>query len=120
MLVVKLPDGGEVMQVASNDVIEAKLRRFYTFWALKEAYVKMTGDALLADWLRVLEFRKVRAPRPASTNAQEIRKSKSMGRNHPRHPSLPQRPTSHGRCTGSAGVRGELYRRDGCFQASAT
>lgn len=43
-------------------VVQAKLRRFYTFWALKEAYIKMTGEALLAGWLRDLEFRNVRAP----------------------------------------------------------
>ena len=41
---------------------DAPLRRFYTFWTLKEAYVKMTGEALLAGWLRELEFRDVRAP----------------------------------------------------------
>lgn len=43
-------------------VVQAKLRRFYTFWALKEAYIKMTGEALLAGWLRDLEFRNVKAP----------------------------------------------------------
>ncbi|KAF7508375.1 hypothetical protein GJ744_009366 [Endocarpon pusillum] len=42
--------------------IAAKLRYFYTFWALKEAYIKMTGEALLAGWLRELEFRDVRVP----------------------------------------------------------
>jgi 4'-phosphopantetheinyl transferase len=42
--------------------IKAKLRKFYTHWALKEAYIKMTGEALLADWLRELEFRDVVAP----------------------------------------------------------
>lgn len=56
----------ELMMIDSNVIIEAKLRRFYTFWALKEAYVKMTGEALLADWLRDLEFREVRAPRAAA------------------------------------------------------
>lgn len=43
-------------------LIEARLRRFYTFWALKEAYIKMTGEALLAGWLRELEFGNVIAP----------------------------------------------------------
>ena len=42
--------------------IRAKLRKFYAHWCLKEAYVKMTGEALMADWLRDLEFRKVRVP----------------------------------------------------------
>lgn len=46
--------------------MEAKLRRFYTFFALKEAYIKMTGEALLAGWIRELEFRNVRAPDEAS------------------------------------------------------
>ena len=61
-LSVKLRDGKQT-SISSDDIIDAKLRRFYTFWALKEAYVKLTGEALLADWLRLLEFRNVRAPR---------------------------------------------------------
>ncbi|KAK4189784.1 hypothetical protein QBC35DRAFT_379453 [Podospora australis] len=40
-----------------------KLREFYALWALREAYVKLTGEALLADWLRDLEFRNFRSPR---------------------------------------------------------
>jgi hypothetical protein len=51
--------------VAAAAVIDAKLRRFYAYWCLREAYVKMTGEALLADWLRRLEFRDVAAPAPA-------------------------------------------------------
>ncbi len=58
---------GEEAQVGSNEIIEAKIRRFYAFWALKEAYVKMTGDALLADWLKEVAFRNVRAPRTKRT-----------------------------------------------------
>ena len=45
---------------------EAKLRHFYAHWCLKEAYVKMTGEALLASWLKDLEFRNVQVPSPAS------------------------------------------------------
>ena len=41
---------------------KAKLRHFYAHWCLKEAYVKMTGEALLASWLKDLEFRSVRVP----------------------------------------------------------
>lgn len=41
-----------------------KLRCFYTLWCLREAYVKMTGDALLAPWLKALEFRSFRPPLP--------------------------------------------------------
>ncbi|KAI9884243.1 MAG: acetyl-coenzyme-A carboxylase [Watsoniomyces obsoletus] len=65
MLTIKRSDDGEELVVNSNGIIEAKIRRFYAFWALKEAYVKMTGDALLADWLKEVEFRNVRAPRPS-------------------------------------------------------
>lgn len=39
-----------------------KLRCFYALWCLREAYVKMTGDALLAPWLGDLEFVRFRAP----------------------------------------------------------
>lgn len=42
--------------------INAKLRRFYAVWCLREAYVKMTGDALLAPWLKDLEMRDVQVP----------------------------------------------------------
>lgn len=42
--------------------LEDRLRRFYTSWALREAYVKMTGEALIATWLKELEFREVSAP----------------------------------------------------------
>ncbi|KAI9706435.1 MAG: hypothetical protein M1836_003441 [Candelina mexicana] len=59
---------GEPKIINSNIVIDAKLRRFYAFWCLKEAYIKMTGEALLADWLRDLEFRNVRAPWPATAS----------------------------------------------------
>lgn len=45
-----------------KELVSARLRLFYTFFALKEAYIKMTGEALLAGWLRELEFRGVRAP----------------------------------------------------------
>ena len=45
-------------------LVDARLRSFYALWALREAYVKLTGDALLADWLRELEFRAWRPPAP--------------------------------------------------------
>ncbi|KAL9597397.1 MAG: hypothetical protein Q9219_005150 [cf. Caloplaca sp. 3 TL-2023] len=45
---------------------KAKLRHFYAHWCLKEAYVKMTGEALMAPWLQDMEFRNVEAPRAAS------------------------------------------------------
>lgn len=37
--------------------VDRKLRYFYALWCLREAYVKMTGDALLASWLGELEVR---------------------------------------------------------------
>ncbi|KAL9121265.1 MAG: hypothetical protein Q9187_002179 [Circinaria calcarea] len=42
-----------------------KMRLFYSYWALKEAYIKLTGEALLAKWLKELEFKRVRAPKEA-------------------------------------------------------
>jgi 4'-phosphopantetheinyl transferase len=46
----------------------ARLRRFYTYWSLKEAYIKMVGEGLLASWLRELEFTDVvPPPLPAPT-----------------------------------------------------
>ncbi len=35
-------------------------------WCLREAYVKMTGEALLAPWLKELEISDVQAPDAAS------------------------------------------------------
>ncbi|KAK3363274.1 hypothetical protein B0T25DRAFT_526868 [Lasiosphaeria hispida] len=55
---------------APDAVVDAKLRAFYALWALREAYVKMTGEALLAEWLRDLEFRRFRPPAP--TPAWEV------------------------------------------------
>jgi len=54
--------GEEKLRLESNLVIEAKLRRFYAMWCLREAYVKMTGEALLAPWLKELEISGVRVP----------------------------------------------------------
>lgn len=48
--------------VDSNVVIDAKMRRFYAMWCLREAYVKMTGEALLAPWLKELEILDVEVP----------------------------------------------------------
>lgn len=53
---------GEVVRVDSDLLIDAKLRRFYTFWCYKEAYIKLDGEALLAKWIPQLEFKNVRAP----------------------------------------------------------
>ncbi|KAI0913480.1 phosphopantetheinyl transferase [Ustulina deusta] len=47
-----------------------KLRAFYTLWCLREAYVKMTGEALLAEWLGDLMFRNFESPEPGTAFAQ--------------------------------------------------
>ncbi|KAI0201692.1 phosphopantetheinyl transferase [Astrocystis sublimbata] len=47
-----------------------KLRAFYTLWCLREAYVKMTGEALLAGWLGDLVFQAFEAPEPGTGFAQ--------------------------------------------------
>ncbi|KAI1211953.1 phosphopantetheinyl transferase [Annulohypoxylon truncatum] len=50
----------------AQEIVDFKLRCFYALWCLREAYVKMTGDALLAPWLKDLEFRRFRAPAPGT------------------------------------------------------
>ena len=62
---VTLPNG-EQRELDSDLLIDAKLRRFYTFWCFKEAYIKLDGEALLAQWIPQLEFKHVRAPRPGT------------------------------------------------------
>ncbi|EOA83302.1 hypothetical protein ACJQWK_00471 [Exserohilum turcicum] len=61
-LSIMLPSG-ERRTFDSDLLIDAKLRRFYTFWCYKEAYIKLDGEALLAKWIPQLEFKNVRAPR---------------------------------------------------------
>ncbi|KAH8667445.1 hypothetical protein BGZ60DRAFT_377398 [Tricladium varicosporioides] len=56
-------DGTEArVEIDSNMAIDAKLRRFYAMWCLRETYVKMTGEALLASWLKELEILDVQTP----------------------------------------------------------
>lgn len=64
-LTITLPSGEE-RTFDSDLLIDAKLRRFYTFWCYKEAYIKLDGEALLANWIPQLEFKHVRAPRPGT------------------------------------------------------
>jgi len=54
---------GEKRTFSSDLPIDAKLRRFYTFWCYKEAYIKLDGEALLAEWIKECEFRGVKAPK---------------------------------------------------------
>lgn len=55
-------EGGKILD--EDDLVRFGLRLFYSYWALKEAYVKLTGEALLAPWLRELEFTNVVPPEP--------------------------------------------------------
>ena len=64
-LSVTLSDGSK-RTFSSDLLIDAKLRRFYTFWCYKEAYIKLDGEALLATWIPQLEFKHVRTPRPGT------------------------------------------------------
>jgi 4'-phosphopantetheinyl transferase len=57
---------GEERGFSSDLLIDAKLRRFYTYWCYKEAYIKLDGEALLAPWIAELEFKHVRAPTPGT------------------------------------------------------
>lgn len=55
---------GRDFKFNSEQIIEAKLRRFYTYFCYKESYIKLAGEALLAPWLKQLEFLNVRSPKP--------------------------------------------------------
>ncbi|KAG9254224.1 uncharacterized protein F5Z01DRAFT_656319 [Emericellopsis atlantica] len=52
--------------------LDHRLRYFYTLWCLREAYVKMTGEALLAPWLKRLEMRYFAPPEDAPISQTEI------------------------------------------------
>jgi hypothetical protein len=61
MLQVELPDG-RTEEFSSDLIIDAKLRQFYAFFCLKEAYIKLVGEGLLAPWIKECEFRNVHPP----------------------------------------------------------
>ena len=65
---------GEKRPFSSDLLIDAKLRRFYTYWCFKEAYIKLDGEALLANWIKELEFKGVRAP-----NAGTVARCSTLG-----------------------------------------
>ena len=52
----------------TRDIYALRLRRFFTYWSLKEAFIKMVGEGLLASWLLELEFDGVSSP-PAATDS---------------------------------------------------
>lgn len=57
---------GQDVKFNSDLLVDAKLRRFYTYFCYKEAYIKLAGEALLAPWLKQLEFFNVRSPKPGT------------------------------------------------------
>jgi 4'-phosphopantetheinyl transferase len=67
----------EEVHVETSKVIDVKMRRFYAMWCLREAYVKMTGEALLAPWLKQLEILDVQAP--AAKEGDLVRDSLEFG-----------------------------------------
>lgn len=52
--------------------LPTRIRRFYTFWCLKEAYIKLVGEGLLANWLKDVEFRNVTCPEPHTSPSAEM------------------------------------------------
>lgn len=62
-LLFRTPSGNQI-SMNSEQLIDAKLRRFYTYFCYKEAYIKLSGEALLAPWIKALEFFSVRSPKP--------------------------------------------------------
>lgn len=84
MLDVHVLEGNDslpaTVTVSSNAVIDAKLRRFYAMWCLREAFVKMTGDALLAPWLKELEISDVRGVIPKQeTTDSSLQEGECLG-----------------------------------------
>jgi 4'-phosphopantetheinyl transferase len=51
---------------------EALLEHFYALWCLREGYVKMTGEALLAEWLAELEMRHFAPPGQSAGRELEV------------------------------------------------
>ncbi|RDA91219.1 hypothetical protein CP533_3393 [Ophiocordyceps camponoti-saundersi (nom. inval.)] len=60
------PEEAAALRRRSGDDVDDRLAHFYTLWCLREAYIKMTGDALLAPWLRELEMRHFAPPRASN------------------------------------------------------
>lgn len=62
--------GADVAAMKAPAEREARVRRFYAYWGLKEAYVKLVGEALLAPWLQEVEFKGVRVPGAAGRGGE--------------------------------------------------
>lgn len=74
-----------VMLPGTQPAIDHRLRLFYTYWALKESFIKMTGDALLAPWLRELEFVDVAVPQPGAEEQDAETENASDGHTDGHH-----------------------------------
>lgn len=72
-----LPAGATPAQLT-----DFKLRCFYTLWCFREAYVKMTGEALLAPWLKVLEYRNFKPPNPTESFGGSLEDGGDVVREH--------------------------------------
>ena len=53
-----------------DEDLDQRRRKFYTYWCLKEAYVKLEGEALLANWLKEVQFKNVRVPRAGGVEGE--------------------------------------------------
>ncbi|KAI9672609.1 MAG: hypothetical protein M1831_000044 [Alyxoria varia] len=56
----------EARGLSPRQKLETRLQKFFAYWCLKEAYIKLEGEALLAPWLREVTFRNVRCPKPGT------------------------------------------------------
>ena len=68
-----------IKETSEVDTIDLRLRKFYAYWCLKEAYVKLVGEGLLAKWMKDVEFRGVRIPRPATATWSKAAKGEPWG-----------------------------------------
>ena len=58
---IELPVGRK-LSLPSDAILKEKLRNFYAAFSLKEAYVKLGGEGIGADWIQQLEIQNLRAP----------------------------------------------------------
>ncbi|RDA85107.1 hypothetical protein CP532_2043 [Ophiocordyceps camponoti-leonardi (nom. inval.)] len=65
-------EASSLRKLDSSSSDDTRLAYFYTLWCLREAYIKMTGEALLAPWLKDLEMRHFSPPpSPSSSSNQD-------------------------------------------------
>lgn len=81
-------DSHEFFKSHEAKIIAMKLRRFYAYWGLKEAYIKMVGEGLLASWLRELEFLDVHAPPPPPPKQIQNKPASTLSTQRPRKSSI--------------------------------